>query len=62
MKLHFLDTNIPLRSISRNPAEWFKRDRAIELLEEDGGALSIQLLTHGQVVGGVAIIDPFRGG
>lgn len=41
---HFLDTNILLYSISRNPAEEFKRDRAIELLEDDSSAISIQVL------------------
>jgi len=42
--LHFLDTNILLYSISRHPAEASKRDRAIDLLEQDGGALSVQVL------------------
>jgi predicted nucleic acid-binding protein len=42
--LHFLDTNVLLYSISRNPAESFKRERAIALLDEDSGALSIQVL------------------
>lgn len=41
---HFLDTNILLYSISRNPAESPKRDRAIALLDDDAGALSIQVL------------------
>ncbi len=41
---HFFDTNILLYSISRNPDESLKRDRAISLLEEDSGALSIQVL------------------
>jgi len=41
---HFLDTNILLYSISRNPAESLKRDRAIALLDDDSGALSIQVL------------------
>jgi len=36
---HFLDTNIPLYSISRNPAESLKRDRAIALLADDSGCL-----------------------
>ena len=40
----FLDTNILLYSISRNPAESRKRDRAIELLDDDSSALSIQVL------------------
>ena len=41
---HFLDTNILLYSISQNPAETRQRDRAIRLLEDDEGALSIQVL------------------
>jgi predicted nucleic acid-binding protein len=41
---HFLDTNILLYSISQNPAEALKRDRAIEVLADDSGALSIQVL------------------
>jgi len=41
---HFLDTNILLYSISQNPAESNKRDRAIELLDDDSAALSIQVL------------------
>jgi predicted nucleic acid-binding protein len=41
---HFLDTNILLYSISQNPAEALKRDRAIALLADDAGALSIQVL------------------
>jgi predicted nucleic acid-binding protein len=42
--LHFLDTNILLYSISRDPNETRKRERAIALLDEDGGALSVQVL------------------
>jgi predicted nucleic acid-binding protein len=41
---HFLDTNILLYSISRNPAESPKRDRALALLDDDSGSLSIQVL------------------
>ena len=41
---HFLDTNVLLYSISRSPAESVKRNRAIELLEDDAGALSVQVL------------------
>ena len=40
----FLDTNILLYSVSQNPAESNKRDRAIELLGDDSSALSIQVL------------------
>ena len=41
---HFLDTNVLIYSISRDPAEADKRRRAIALLEQDDGALSIQVL------------------
>lgn len=41
---HFLDTNILLYSISRNPADAVKRERAIALLSQDDGALSVQVL------------------
>ena len=41
---HFLDTNILLYSISRNPADALKRERAIALLGRDDGALSVQVL------------------
>ena len=41
---HFFDTNVLLYSISRNPDESLKRERAISLLEDDSGALSIQVL------------------
>jgi predicted nucleic acid-binding protein len=44
MMAHFLDTNILLYSISRNPAESLKRDRAVALLDDDSGSLSIQVL------------------
>jgi predicted nucleic acid-binding protein len=40
----FLDTNILRYSISRNPADALKRDRAIALLCQDDGALSVQVL------------------
>lgn len=42
--LHFLDTNVLLYSISRNPDESRKRERAISLLDEDSCALSVQVL------------------
>ncbi|MBS0365595.1 MAG: PIN domain-containing protein [Proteobacteria bacterium] len=42
--MHFLDTNILLYSISGDPAEASKRARAIDLLDRDDGALSIQVL------------------
>lgn len=42
--LQFLDTNILLYSISRDPSESRKRDRAIALLDNDSSALSIQVL------------------
>ena len=44
MMSHFLDTNILLYSISQNPAESLKRDRALALLDDDLGALSTQVL------------------
>ena len=40
----FLDTNVLIYSISRDPAEATKRERALALLERDDGALSIQVL------------------
>ncbi len=40
----FLDTNILLYSISRDPAEAAKRDRAMMLLDENNCALSVQVL------------------
>jgi predicted nucleic acid-binding protein len=42
--LQFFDTNILLYSISRDPTEAAKRDRAIALLDADDGALSVQVL------------------
>lgn len=41
---HFFDTNILIYSISRDPAEAAKRDRAIGLLDREDGALSLQVL------------------
>lgn len=41
---HFLDTNILIYSISRDPTEADKRDRAVALLDQDDGALSVQVL------------------
>ena len=41
---HFLDTNILLYSISRDPTEAAKRRCAIDLLDRDDGALSLQVL------------------
>jgi predicted nucleic acid-binding protein len=43
-RLYFLDTNILLYSISRDPAERAKRERAIALLDRDDVALSVQVL------------------
>ena len=40
----FLDTNILLYSISRDPSEAEKRDRAIALLDQDDWSLSTQVL------------------
>lgn len=39
-----LDTNVLLYSISRDPAEAEKRERAIALLESEGAAVSTQVL------------------
>ncbi|MGH7031031.1 MAG: PIN domain-containing protein [Stellaceae bacterium] len=44
IELHFLDTNIFLYSISRDPGEVAKRERALVLLDDDNGALSVQVL------------------
>jgi predicted nucleic acid-binding protein len=41
---HFLDTNVLLYSISRDPGEAAKRARAVQLLDDDNGALSVQVL------------------
>jgi predicted nucleic acid-binding protein len=41
---HFLDTNILLYAISPDPREAGKRARADALLDEDDGALSVQVL------------------
>jgi predicted nucleic acid-binding protein len=41
---HFLDTNILLYSISTNPADASKRERAIALPGRGDGALSVQVL------------------
>jgi predicted nucleic acid-binding protein len=40
----FIDTNIPLYSISRDPAEARKRDIAVAIIEADNLALSVQVL------------------
>jgi len=40
----FLDTNILLYSISRDPTEAAKRERATALLDADDNALSVQVL------------------
>jgi predicted nucleic acid-binding protein len=40
----FIDTNVLLYSISRDPAEERKRARAVALLQEDDLALSVQVL------------------
>ncbi len=44
--LRFLDTNILLYSISRDPEEVTKRDRARMLLDRDDVGLSIQVLSE----------------
>lgn len=42
--LHFFDTNILLYSISCDPTETVKRERAVDLLDRDDGALPAQVL------------------
>jgi predicted nucleic acid-binding protein len=44
MTLRFLDTKILLYSISRDPTETAKRDRAVALIDAGGNALSVQVL------------------
>jgi predicted nucleic acid-binding protein len=44
MTARFLDTNILLYSISRDPTEVSKRERAVVLLDADDNALSVQVL------------------
>ena len=44
MTLRFIDTNILLYSISRDPTETTKRDRAVALIDAGGNALSVQVL------------------
>ena len=40
----FLDTNILLYSISRDPTETTKQDRAVKLIDAGNNALSVQVL------------------
>jgi predicted nucleic acid-binding protein len=42
--LRFLDTNILLYSISRDPTEITKHDRAVTLIDAGNNALSVQVL------------------
>jgi predicted nucleic acid-binding protein len=42
--LRFLDTNVLLYSISTDPGETAKRERAVALLQSDDVALSVQVL------------------
>jgi predicted nucleic acid-binding protein len=42
--LRFVDTNVLLYSISRDPGEAAKRDIAVSLLDQDDLALSVQVL------------------
>lgn len=44
MALRFIDTSVLLYSISRSQSELRKRERAIEVLEVDDLALSVQVL------------------
>jgi predicted nucleic acid-binding protein len=48
---HFLDTNVLLYSISRDPGRAAKRARAEQLLDDDNGALSVQVLQEFYVTG-----------
>jgi predicted nucleic acid-binding protein len=40
----FFDTNVLIYSISSDPADAAKRDRAVALLQREDGALSVQVL------------------
>ncbi|MEO5369701.1 MAG: PIN domain-containing protein [Magnetococcus sp. DMHC-1] len=42
--MRFVDTNILLYSISRDPRERFKREESVLLLDQDDWALSVQVL------------------
>jgi predicted nucleic acid-binding protein len=42
--LRFLDTNILLYSVSRDPTETTKHDRAVALVDAGNNALSVQVL------------------
>ena len=44
MTLRFLDTNILRYSISRDPTETAKRDRAVALMDAGNNALSVEVL------------------
>src|SRR5271154_243050 len=44
MTLCFLDTSVLLYSISGDPTEAAKRDRAVALIDAGGNALSVQVL------------------
>ena len=44
MTRRFLDTNVLLYSITGNPADAAKRDRAITIIDEKDNALSVQVL------------------
>jgi predicted nucleic acid-binding protein len=59
--LPFFDTNILFYSISRDPAEALKRERAIAAARALGCAeLYTEDMSHGRQVDGVLIINPFR--
>jgi predicted nucleic acid-binding protein len=49
--LRFLDTNILLYSISRDPTETTKHDRAVALIDAGNNALSVQVLQEFYVSG-----------
>jgi predicted nucleic acid-binding protein len=50
--LRFLDTNILLYSISRDPTETTKHDRAVALIDAGNNGLSVQVL---QEAPGIAV-------
>lgn len=51
--MHFVDTNVLLYAVSPRPNEAAKRERAVDLLNREGLALSIQVLQefYSQVTG-----------
>jgi hypothetical protein len=58
MMLRFLDTNILLYSISRDPTETAKRDRAVALIDEGGNADPPWLEMVGPPFSRPCVVDP----